>query len=301
MAAACTGGAPDQSPHEVLVGDSLGQLGSETAPEVARYATGTRFDLVVSSEEDLDEGWLIATPDPELLSVEPTALVGGTAVSAAVQAVAAGDTTIEAYDEADRLAASVAVQVRDADHIELSTTAAGLAYAVGERLRLLPGSAVNLMINYVGDGQFLAGRGLAGVETATDLASIADLNLGTTAVESLYVRALPSGSYTAQLRIDGRDGDQLEVISVPPDEVALVLHGPGPDPGDLACATAELVDAAGRRVFAEPAQWTSDGDRLGEGERLCIAVDPAAPPTTATVAYGPFTGTIELPGGQPPS
>jgi hypothetical protein len=55
-----------------------------------------------------------------------------------------------------------------------------------------------------------------------------------------------------------------------------VLHGPGPDPGDLACATVELVDAAERRVFADPAQWTSDGERLGEGERLCIAVDPEA-------------------------
>ncbi len=143
--------------------------------------------------------------------------------------------------------------------------------------------------------------GLAEVETDTDLATITDLNLGTTTVEALHVRALPSGSYTAQLRIDGVDVDKLEVISVPPDDVSLVLQGPGPDPGSLACATVELVDAAQRRVFAEGALWTSDGDRLGEGGRLCISVNPAAPPITATVAYGPFTETIELPGGQPAS
>jgi hypothetical protein len=146
LATACTGGAPEESPHAVFVSDSLGQLGSETAPELPRYATGTRFDLVVSSEEDLDEGWLIATPDPEILSVDPTVLVDGTAVAAAVQAVAAGDTTIEAYDEADRIA---------------------VAYVIGERLRLLPGSAVDLVINHVGDGEFLSGRGLAEVDTDT--------------------------------------------------------------------------------------------------------------------------------------
>lgn len=118
------------------------------------------------------------------------------------------------------------MKVRDADHIALSTTYGGVPYVIGERLRLLPGNEVHLVIQYMGDGEFLAGRGLASVETNVDLAIISLLNLGTAHTEALSVRALPSGFCTAQLQINGIDVNELEVMSVEPSEVSLVVQGP---------------------------------------------------------------------------
>jgi hypothetical protein len=297
LATACTSGPAEDSPHEVVVTDSLTALGSEGPGELPRFATGTRFELVLSSEATLEDGWVIAAADPDILSVEPTVRIDDVAAEADAQAIAAGETTIEAYDEADRIAASVPVQVRDVDRVALTTVSGSFAYAVGERVRLLADNDMNLAIDYVGGDELLAGRGLLEVESETDLARIG--LLGARPDEGLHVRALPSGSYTVQLRINGRDAGALEVISVEPADVELVLQGPDQDSGEHACAWVALEDAVERRVFADLAVWTSDGERLGEGDMLCIAVDPTAPPMTTTVTYGPFTETIELPGGEP--
>jgi hypothetical protein len=295
LATACTSEPAEESPHEVVITDSLTQLGAQAPGELPRYATGTRFEIVVSSLEALEDGWLLATADPEILFVESTVRLEDIAFEANAQAIAAGETTIEAYDEADRIAASLPVQVRDADRIMLASVS-GLAYAVGPRLRLLADNELTLVVDYVGGGEFLAGRGLE-VESDQDLATVG--LLGASSKEGLGVRALPSGSYTVQLRLNGVDVDELEVISVDPAEVELVLRGPDKDSRDLACASVELVDALERRVFAERAVWTSEDEPLGESDTLCIAVDPSAPPMTAMVTYGPFTETIELPGGEP--
>lgn len=271
------------------------------------YAVGTTATVTVQwSTLDQVRGWTAHSENPAVVKVLSQAIVGGgSSLELNVQALAEGDTRL-VVTEGTSVVGSTSLRVVRATRLQLLDHAlqktSRIEEDVGDEVRVVAGQPMAMEARYVSAAQEHAwGRDLvtwpadAGLRVWTDAETLGR--------DAEYVLVQPSQleTYELPLSLNGAENRTLKVTGVPEADIERIelLAPPEKDAeeGEYICGGLLAYDAANRRIFGAPADWTiAGGESIGSGDLLCYKYAPSLEATPVTVRVGATGGDLLIKG-----
>jgi len=261
------------------------------------YALGTEVSLDIHwSTRDNVAGWVAASDDPTVVAIVSQGIDPFDHESLKVQIKAAGEgETHLVVKDGSRRVGAVSLRVVRPTSLQLLDHALQRTkhqeQDVGDEVRVVVGQPMAMEARYLDANQGRAwGKNLVTWSEIPDLATWTDAETLGRDAEYVLVQPAAEGSYDLPLRLGGADARGLRVVGVPESDIVRIELLPPPEDGardgDYLCAGIAAYDAAGRRVYGPPADWSAGSESVGEGDLLCYTYAPGQKAQNVSVSVG---------------